>query len=421
MIANSVRPPLEKARSVGFPKSNNTSGDSSNLRGMTPSFNGIAKSGPLKKQAKGRWFISCVIFSFVGFISYSLWNELGRYQAYGEIEGTVIQVAPIAAGRIATVEVREGDFVRQGQLLAVVDTRELQMNMRKIRSELQLALSNLCVRMAEVRERSQERVADKMDRRAEYYKLLSEYHDKQTKLEEVSKVFECNQRLRSSNSVSEVEYLASKFTCEGLKKQNDDLRAAIAALEPSLLPVDNANELLKPEQIRILEIQSELADIESLVDASRIVAPVAGRIIKRKCNAGEYVDPSQPVVELLQAGSVEGVVYLPQHSASLLKVDDTIELIVVPLGAKQAFRVHRISPELAAPPQALRASYRAFKGLVRVHVVPVQVLQSANTSESQADLSSWIHAELALPRFFFRVPNPTPEREYRLHSTNEGA
>ncbi len=421
MIANSVRPPLDKARSVGFPKSNSTLGDSSSLRCTTPSRIGIAKPVQLKKQAKGRWFISCVIFSFVGFISYSLWNEFGRYQAYGEIEGTVIQVAPIAAGRISTVEVKEGDFVQQGQLLAVVDTRELQMNMRKIRSELQLALSNLSVRMAEVRERKQVHLEEKMDRRAEYFKLLSDFHDKQAKLDEASTTFESYQISRRTNTVSEAEYLASKFIYEGLKRQLDDLRAAIAALEPSLLPMDPANELLTPEQSRILDIQSVLADVESLVDASRILAPVAGRIIKRKCNAGEYVDPSQPVVELLQAGSVEGVVYLPQQSAGLLKVDDTIELIVVPLGAKQAFRVHRISPELAAPPQALRSSYRAFKGLVRVHVVPIQVSQSPNSPESQADLSSWIGAELALPRFFFRVPNPTPEREYRLHSTNEGA
>jgi multidrug efflux pump subunit AcrA (membrane-fusion protein) len=262
-------------------------------------------------------------------------------------------------------------------------------------------------------------MAEKMDRQAEYYKLLSEFHDKQAKLEEMSKTFEIHQKLRSSNSVSEVEYLASKFACEGLKKQNDDLRAAIATLEPSLLPVDNANEILKPEQIRILEIQSELADAESLLDASRIVAPVAGRIIKRKCNAGEYVDPNVPIVELLQAGSAEGVVYLPQQSASLLKVDDTIELIVVPLGARQVFRVHRISPELVPPPQALRASYRAFKGLVRVHAVPIQV-QSPNSAESPSDLSSWIGAELALPRFFFRVTNPTLKREYSFHSFSEG-
>lgn len=426
MIPNSVRPPLEKARSIGFPKSVSTLGDSSNARNPSPSPTVNNKSSPLKKQAKGRWFISCLICSFLGFITYSLWNELGRYQAYGEIEGTVIHIAPIAAGRIASVDVHEGDFVEAGQLLAVVDALELQMSLRKIRGELQIALSNLSVRMAEVRERNYERIAERIDRRAEYFKLLSDFHDKQAKLEEFSKSFEAYQSLRRSNSISEAEYLTSKSAHDGLKLQIDDLQSAISTLEPVVTSsvAEHADEFLQTEQSRVLEMQSELAEVQSLLDASRIVAPVAGRIIKRNCHAGEYVDPSQPMIELLQAGSVEGIVYLPQHRAKVLKAGDTIALVVVPMGKRQVFRVERISPELSPPPRALQSSYRAFRGLARVHAVPIDESSEKSTRymNPASDLSSWIGAELALPRFFFRVSaRHASERQYSLQASNEGA
>lgn len=407
MISNSARPPFESRRSIGFPKSDCAKGDSSKTQPTVSSSVAATKSSPLKKQAKGRWFISCVIGSFLGFIGYTLWNELGRYQAFGEIEGTIIQVAPLAAGRIASLEVDEGDYVQAGQLLAVVDAPELQMNMRKLRGEFQIALSNLSVRIAEVRERSQTRVAEHTDRRAEYFKLVGDFHDKQARLEELSRTFETYQSLKQSNSVSPTEILAAKSALDGLKLQTADLQSAISTLEPIVNgPVeDYANELLQTEQSRVHAIQSELAELQLLLDASRIVAPVAGRIIKRNCHAGEYVAPSQPMLELLRAGSVKGIVYLPQPKARLLKAGDIIAMDIVPLGKRQVFRVERISPELSPPPPALQSNYRAFKGLARIHAIPLDAIgeQSTFAPNAACDLSSWIGAELALPRFFFRV------------------
>ena len=130
------------------------------------------------------------------------------------------------------------------------------------------------------------------------------------------------------------------------------------------------------------------------------------------------------MIELLQAGSVEGIVYLSQHKANLLKAGDTIELVIVPLGKRQVFRVERVSPELSPPPQALQSSYRAFRGLVRVHAVPIDepIEDSGLFTSTSSNLSSWIGAELALPRFFFRVSSPSnSDRQSSLYASKEGA
>ncbi len=349
-----------------------------------------------KKQPKGRWFVSCVLVSLLGFIAFSLWKEFGRYQAYGEIEGTVIRLAPSASGQIQSIYVNEGDYVHAGQVLAIVDARELQMNLRRLKSDLQIALSNLRVRMAEISERNRLAMSDRVDRKVDYHRILGEYHVKKAKLEERRGMHLTNQSLRESSAVSETEFLASKTEVEGLEAEVADLQSAIVVLEPEVTSeaVEPVNEWLQAEQARIADIQAELKEVESLIQASQIVAPVDGRIVKRNCHAGEYVDLQQPVVELLQTGSIEAVVYLPQQQANLLTVGDTIQLVVTPLAVEQTFRVERISPELVPPPQSLRANYRAFKGLVRVRAVPV---------DSASDLSRWIGAELALPRFAYRV------------------
>ena len=344
--------------------------------------------------------MSCVLLSLLGFIALSFWKEFGRYQAYGEIEGTVIRLSAFAPGRIASIVVDEGDLVRAGDVLAVVDAHELQMNMRRLKSDLQIALSNLRVRMAELSERSRLTFAERVDRRVDYHRILGELHLKQARLKELKITFANNESLRASNAVSDTEYIASKSAFEGLQSEIADLQSAVAVLEAEVNsdPEDHVNELLQAEQARIVDIQSELDAVESMINASDVIAPVDGRIVKRHCHAGEFVDPKQPIVELLQTNSVEAVVYLPQPRANLLSVGESIQLVVAPLGEQQAFRVSCISPELVPPPQSLQANYRAFKGLVRVRAVPV---------DSSNDLSRWMGAELALPRFGYRTPDNT--------------
>jgi hypothetical protein len=133
------------------------------------------------------------------------------------------------------------------------------------------------------------------------------------------------------------------------------------------------------------------------------------------------------MLELLKAGSVKGIVYLPQPKARLLKVGDTVAMEIVPLGKRQVFRVERISPELSRAPAALQSNYRAFKGLARVHTIPLEEIvdQSTRARHAASDLSSWIGAELALPRFFFRVAaQPTSDlalqRQSKLPTSHEG-
>jgi multidrug resistance efflux pump len=411
MVARPTPTALRNARSVGFPNSNHGGNKPpQHVQTQPPASSFRASSAahptPLKKAPKGRWFVSGVLLSLVGFIVLSLWSEFGRYQAYGEIEGTVIRLSPSASGRISSINFREGDIVRAGQLIAVVDSLDLRMNLRRLKSELQIACANLRVRTAEIRERYEDRHSDVIDRRVTFYRLSGELHSKQAKLEEITSTFQTNQTLRTNNIISDFEFAASKAIYDGLRLEVQDLQAAVAVLEPEVKShhPDNMAELLQTEQGRIADIQSEIAEVEAMMEATMIKAPVDGKIVKRRCHAGEYVDAKTAVVDLLETGSVEAVVYLPQRKAGMLAAGDTIELAVSPLRKMQTFRVERISPELVPPPLALQSNYRAFKGLVRVRAIPL---------ESSNDLSSYVGAEIALPRFAYRV-TPSPAANTRL-------
>ncbi len=403
-MITSNRRPHEIGSSIGFPKSGGatsqhaTASEHARLPTTSP-------AAPLKKRPKGRWFVTLVIGSLLAFVALNLWNELVRFQAYGELQGVVVHLSPTVSGRVNSTAVEEGDSVQAGQLLAVIDVRELRTERRRMNNELQIALSNLEVRMAEVQSRTRQFQSDQFNRQIEYYKLLGEYHAKRAQLQELETNFATNESLRQSQSISEMEYIAAKAAFESLKVHVDDLAVAVQAIEPALvlaLP-DDMNELLRAEHSRIAALKTELAEIDQLIEASEVRAPFDGKILKRKCHVGEYVEPNKPVIELLRTDSMEAVVYMPQYRANLLQVGDEIRVMVAPLHAHRHFRVSRISPEILPPPQSLQANYRAYKGTVRVHARPVDLPGMQGTLE---ELSGWLGAEIGLPRFNYRGLRP---------------
>ena len=68
-------------------------------------------------------------------------NGLGEGFASGNgrIEATEVDVATKLAGRVASIEVDEGDFVEPGQVLARMDTQVLEAQLAQARAQLRQA------------------------------------------------------------------------------------------------------------------------------------------------------------------------------------------------------------------------------------------------------------------------------------------
>ena len=185
----------------------------------------------------------------------------------------------------------------------------------------------------------------------------------------------------------------------------DQLKLAISTLESrtdQLPPRDTVEELLRTEELKIAKLRSQVKTIDELLQEKFIRAPVAGRVLKRLAEPGEQLSANTPVLELVESGSVEAVVYLPQRHASTLAIGDSIRLFVTPLGTRETFRVKRFSPEIVTPPNSIKVNYRAFKGLLRVHAVQVTPSPGSKNALEVTDLTSWVGAELSLPSFGFR-------------------
>jgi HlyD family secretion protein len=341
-----------------------------------------------------------------------------RFQAYGELEGRIVRLSSELPGEIQAVHVAEGDLVHAGQLLAELAPRQMQREQHRIHREMQIALSNLQVRLAEVQVRNRQMQAERIDRQVRYHQLLGEFHENDARLKSLSSYYDSNRLLRARDAVSRTELMNAEAAYEGRKVQQTDLAAAIKALSISATDVverDSVTVLLEAEKSRIDALHAELSEIADLMDASQVRAPAAGRVLRRFAQPGEQLRGNDPVLELVESRSVEAVVYMPQGRANVLRVGDRVRLLIEPLRARKTFLVTRISPEVGPPPETLRSKYRAFRGLVRVHARPIDATRHDRRDGQPADLTTLVGAELALPRFGFRIgkeaaQSPTQEQ-----------
>ncbi len=383
-------------RTIGFPRSSDgaTAAPGETKPSAAPR---AAPPRPLPKRPKGRWFVSAVILSIVFFVSRTVWNEFLAFQAYGEIEGRVLTLSPIASGTLTSIHVRDGEFVQAGQLLAFLENHDLERERIKLRGDMAIALASLQVKIAEIDSFQQGRAAESLEREAEYYKRLGELHNKQAKLVELKHTYEQNLRLKESNAISDSEAILVQTSYEGLAAEITELESSLQKLRESVIDADqlSTSSLVQSELARLRSLQADMEKLCSFETAGEIRAPAAGRIIRRAHFTGEYVRPSDIVFELLEEGSLAAVLYVTQARGNQFQPGQVVDLMVQPYADPQSFVVSRIGERMVHPPISINRYYRTNQILLPVHVVPT----TQTLSSSRHELLSWIGAEVALPTF----------------------
>lgn len=201
------------------------------------------------------------------------WQQQSRLPAHiaagnGRIEATEVHVAAKYAGRIAEVTVREGDLVENGQVLARLDTTELEAGLAKARAETAQAEHSIAQARATIVQRQSElRFAEQELERALI--LLQKGHGTKERADQ-----------RHSN--------------------RDSARAGLDAAQAYLASTERAAEAATAAA-RVIQAQ---------IDDSRLTAPRLGRIQYRLAEPGEVLAAGGKVLTLLDLTDVYMTIFL---------------------------------------------------------------------------------------------------------------
>ncbi|WP_421699541.1 HlyD family secretion protein [Ancylobacter sp.] len=212
----------------------------------------------------------------------------GIFSTNGRIEAEQVLVAAKLAGRVLTVLVEEGQTVETGQVVARMDTSELEAQLAGAQAQVRRAEKAIAEAEAAIAQRESERT------------LAQQEHERASKLKE------------------------SGFgTAQSLDLRQSQLNVALAALKAAHASLDEADAAADAAR-------AEVARVQSLIDDSTLRAPRRGRVEYRLVQSGEVVAAGAPIVTLLDLSDVYMTVFVPARVAGRLAMGDEARIILDP-------------------------------------------------------------------------------------------
>ncbi len=197
-----------------------------------------------------------------------------------DVEGGLLELAPVRSGRVVAVGVREGEAVSAGAVLLRLDEQPSQLLVQQARAALlaaqtQVALAEEAVRTHTSQLATQEALARAARSRvpaAREQMKLKERHFDQGLINKEEKAA-AQHEVKALESLAEAE----EKRLEGLRGENPHLRVQQARAE-----------LARQEAL--------LAEACYALEQCLVKAPSDGSILRLRCSAGEIVSPQLAVI-----------------------------------------------------------------------------------------------------------------------------
>ncbi|MBN8932845.1 MAG: HlyD family efflux transporter periplasmic adaptor subunit [Rhizobium pusense] len=252
---------------------------------------------------------------------YFAWSKLtaeglpsGFVASNGRIEAVEIDISTKTAGRLQDIMVREGDFVKAGQVLAQMDTAQLEA--RKRQAEAQLRRAKIAIDTAH------SLVAQ---REAEKTSALAVVEQRKAQLDSASKTNARSKQLLTGNAVSQQIVDDS----EGAEQS---ARATLASAQASLAASDAAINAAKAQivdaEAAVDAAQADIESIETDIADATLKSPRDGRVQYRIAQPGEVLSAGGRVLNLVDLGDVYMTFFLPTAEAGRTSMGSDVRLIL---------------------------------------------------------------------------------------------
>lgn len=232
----------------------------------------------------------------------------------GRIEATEVDIATKIAGRIDTILVSEGQFVRQGEVLAKMDTRVLQEQRQEAIAQIKEAESAVAAARALLEQRQSEMRA-----------AQAVVKQRDAELASVSKRHTRSQTLSTRGAVSAQQLDDDRAAAESARAALESAKAQVSA---SNAAIEAARTNIIQAQTRVEAAQATERRIQADIDDSELKAPRDGRVQYRVAEPGEVLAAGGRVLNMVDLSDVYMTFFLPTEQAGLLKIGGEARLVL---------------------------------------------------------------------------------------------
>lgn len=277
------------------------------------------------------YIVAVIGLIIVALIVTGYWDQTNQYDGIasgnGRLETTQVDITTKYGGRLTNVYVKEGDMVEKGQLLAELDTRELEAQHKVALAGVEQARQNKHYAQAVV---SQKEI-DLKQKEKNFLRSKTLFESKSIALVELE--------------VDETEYQRAQAVLMAAKAQVTNYEAAINAAK------------------------AQAESIEVQLQESKLYSPVKGRVLYRLVEEGEMIGSGGNALVVLDLIDTYMTIFLPTSQVGLINIGSQARIILdalpnIPIPAHVSF----ISPEAQFTPKEIETVTEREKLMFRVKV-----------------------------------------------------
>ncbi len=236
-------------------------------------------------------------------------NERIMYN--GRLDNELIRIAAKSAGNIDSLQIEEGESVKKGQKLVVIDTDKAQAQLRRQKAQMEELNVNLITLNAQI-----------------------------------------NQVKAQMKLAKETLAKTEKMLTEGAatEQQRDELQTQVEVYKAQLQALESNHRL----------IASKKAQIEAAMDLTRLniadakmSSPINGVVINKYFEADEFVTPGRVILEISDLSEMEATIYVPLTDLGNLKLNQQADVFIDSREAPFQGRIRWIASEAEFTPKTI--------------------------------------------------------------------
>ena len=226
----------------------------------------------------------------------------------GHIEATEVQLAPDVGGRLLELRPAEGDRVAAGDIVARLDTRDVELQIARARAEraaadAQLRFLQTGARPQDIRQARAQADAASADAAGAAAELKAADAD----LVRFEALLAANAGSQKQRDDAQARVDVARERVRALQQRIEAAREGVARLEAGA-----SREEIDGARARVAAADAQLAVLEKGRADATVVSPVAGLVTQKLAEAGEVVAPRTPLLVVTDLDNAWANLFVPE-------------------------------------------------------------------------------------------------------------
>ncbi|KAB2669321.1 HlyD family efflux transporter periplasmic adaptor subunit [Ochrobactrum sp. LMG 5442] len=253
--------------------------------------------------------------------AYYAWKSLngdglpeGIARGNGRIEAVEIDISTKSPGRIREILVDEGDFVQANDILARMDTDQLESQLKQAEAQLRRAEIGIETARSLVTQRE-----------AEHTAAEATVAQREAQLDAAQRRLARSQQLTQTRTISQQVLDDDRATAQGAEAAVGAARAQLAATEAA---IGAAKAQVIDAEASVEAARAAIASIQADINDATLRAPKPGRVQYRVAQPGEVLSAGGRVLNLVDVSDVYMTFFLPTTQAGRVAIGAEARIVL---------------------------------------------------------------------------------------------